>query len=86
MSKKTNVPENQADNAIILLNSIRQAAESNGGLGFISRQTGLSRESLYRALSSKGNPTIKTLCSTLNSIGLQLVIEPIQEKKDFLEK
>ncbi|MBS9427736.1 DNA-binding protein [Photorhabdus akhurstii] len=44
----------------LLLETARQVAEAHGGLSFIAKETGLSRESLYRALSATGNPTIRT--------------------------
>jgi DNA-binding phage protein len=37
---------------------------------------GISRESLYRALSPKGNPTLKTLVAVLKTVGMRLSIEP----------
>ena len=35
----------------------------------IAQQTGLSRESLYRAFSKRGNPTVATLTSVLAATG-----------------
>lgn len=74
------------ENVAVILAEVRDAAESNGGLSLIAKRTGLARESLYRALSSTGNPTIKTLCSTLNAIGMQLKITPITENMDVTKK
>ncbi|GJD94155.1 addiction module antidote protein [Methylobacterium iners] len=48
------------------------------GMAQIAQDTGLSRESLYRALSEKGNPQLATLMSVLKSLGLQLSIKPAQ--------
>ena len=36
---------------------------------------GLQRESLYRALSPRGNPTLKTLLAVLSGAGLRLSVE-----------
>jgi probable addiction module antidote protein len=36
----------------------------------------ISRESLYRALSPKGNPTLKTLLAVLKTVGLRLSVQP----------
>jgi probable addiction module antidote protein len=36
----------------------------------IARETGLSRESLYRAFSEKGNPTLKTLLAIMKSLNI----------------
>jgi hypothetical protein len=37
--------------------------------------SGLPHESLYRALSPKGNPTIKTQLAVLGATGLHLAVE-----------
>jgi probable addiction module antidote protein len=54
--------------------AIRAVAEAYGGLGAVAAQAGISRESLYRALSPKGNPTLKTLIAVLKTLGLRLTI------------
>ena len=46
------------------------------GMAQIAEETGRSRESLYRALSAKGNPQLDTLMSVLKAIGLQLSVKP----------
>ncbi len=40
--------------------ALRTVAEAYGGLGAVAAEAGISRESLYRALSPKGYPTLKT--------------------------
>ncbi len=55
---------------------LRAVAEAYGGLGAVAAQAGISRESLYRTLSPKGNPTLKTLIAILNSLGLCLSVVP----------
>lgn len=42
------------------------------GMADIARETGLSREQLYRSLSGEGNPTLKTLLVVLQALGLTL--------------
>jgi probable addiction module antidote protein len=41
-------------------------------MGEIARQTGLGRESLYKALSPEGNPEFATVLKVLQSLGLKL--------------
>ncbi len=65
-------PENRAAGLLAL----RDIAESCGGLGAIAAEAGISRESLYRALSPKGNPTLKTLLAVLKAVGMRLSVEP----------
>lgn len=48
------------------------------GMTQIARETGLSRESLYRALSKEGNPELGTVMKVLKALGLRLSAEPIQ--------
>lgn len=56
--------------------ALRTVAEAYGGLGAVAAEAGVSRESLYRALSPKGNPTLKTLLAVLKTVGMRLSIEP----------
>lgn len=46
------------------------------GMAQIARETGRSRESLYRALSDRGNPELATLMGVLKALGLQLSVRP----------
>ena len=54
-----------------LLAALRQIAEAQG-MATIAQRAGIPRESLYRALSPKGNPTIKTLLAVTRAAGLSL--------------
>lgn len=56
--------------------ALRTVAEAYGGLGAVAAEAGISRESLYRTLSPKGNPTLKTLLAVLKTLGLRLSVEP----------
>jgi probable addiction module antidote protein len=60
--------------------TLRSLAEAYGGLGAVAAKAGISRESLYRSLSPKGNPTLKTLIAVLNTMGLSLSVVPQQKK------
>jgi probable addiction module antidote protein len=62
---------------------LRALAEAYGGIGAVAKHAGISRESLYRALSPKGNPTLKTLVAVVNTMGLRLSVveEPPAKKK-----
>lgn len=64
------------DNRAAGLLALRDVAEAYGGLGAIAAQAGISREALYRSLSPKGNPTLKTLLAVLKSVGMKLSVEP----------
>lgn len=42
------------------------------GMTQVARDTGLSRESLYRALSENGNPSLATVLKVAKALGLRL--------------
>jgi probable addiction module antidote protein len=48
------------------------------GMTQIARDTGLSREALYRALSGEGNPEFATVVKVMNAFGLRLMPVPAQ--------
>lgn len=46
------------------------------GMKQIAEDAGLSRESLYRALSGKGNPEFATVLKVISALGLRLSATP----------
>jgi probable addiction module antidote protein len=42
------------------------------GMTQIARDTGLSREQLYRSFSASGNPTLKTTMAVMKALGVEL--------------
>ena len=64
---------NQPGGRESLLAALRHIAEAHG-MATVAERTGIPRESLYRALSTKGNPTIKTLLAVINAAGLKLSV------------
>ncbi len=46
------------------------------GMTQIARDTGLGRESLYKALSPTGNPEFATILKVVGALGLRLHVEP----------
>ncbi|UNE54374.1 addiction module antidote protein [Bartonella machadoae] len=61
----------------------------NQGMSKIAQNTGLSRESLYRSLSDKGDPRLSTFLSVLSALDLQISLTPVQndsEKQTVLEE
>lgn len=45
------------------------------GMTAVAKETGLSRESLYKALSPEGHPEFSTVLKVLNALGVQLHAE-----------
>ncbi|MGJ7066520.1 hypothetical protein ABM016_14700 [Morganella morganii] len=51
------------------LMALRHVIEARGGMASVAQKAGVSRETLYRTLSAKGNPTLKTLRNVVNATG-----------------
>ena len=45
------------------------------GMTEIARETGLSREQLYRSFSERGNPTLKTTLTLMRAIGVDVTVK-----------
>ena len=71
------VQDGQLQGFLIALKNI---AEAHGGIGVLSRITNLNRQSMYKMFSDQGNPTVASLVTVLNAIGLDLSFRP-QERK-----
>lgn len=65
----------EEDEAAFLL-ALRDVAEAVGGVQSVAKKTKLNRESLYRMLSHKGNPQLKSLRLILEKFGLRLSVAP----------
>ena|SRR5579875_761928 len=49
---------------------LRRAVQAHeSGFTWLAAQTGLGRESLYRALSADGNPSFRTILKVLRALG-----------------
>ena len=46
------------------------------GMATLARDTGLGRESLYKALSADGNPHFGTVLKVAKALGLQFSVKP----------
>ena len=56
-----------------LLRALNTIARSRG-MSDLARQTGISREALYRAFSESGNPTLDTLMRVMKALGVRLAV------------
>ncbi|NBF05581.1 putative addiction module antidote protein [Pseudomonas sp. Fl5BN2] len=66
--------EDSGDGVLIraALNDIARAR----GMTQVARDTGLGRESLYKALGSQGNPEFATIIKVMKALGLKLHVSP----------
>ncbi|MEW6236908.1 MAG: addiction module antidote protein [Candidatus Omnitrophota bacterium] len=67
--------EKDRDAAAFLL-ALRTIAEAKEGMTSLAKKTNLTRQALYKALSSKGNPRLETIWLILNALGYSISIKP----------
>jgi probable addiction module antidote protein len=63
----------EQDQAAFLI-ALKDVVEAGGGMGVLSKRAGLTRPSLYKVLSRKGNPTFETLRAILEPLGLRITV------------
>ncbi len=63
------------DDPRALLIALRRITEARGGFVKVAKAAGIERESLHRALGSRGNPRLSTLVAVTKAVGLQLTVE-----------
>jgi probable addiction module antidote protein len=59
--------------------ALRTIVDAVGGMAGLAAKTGLSRETLYRTLSKRGNPQLDTLAVILAAFGLRLTVQLAQK-------
>src|SRR5260370_20590426 len=62
------------DEPRVLLIALRHVAQAQG-IAKVAKAAGVERESLYRALSVRGNPRLSTLVAVTKAIGLKLTVD-----------
>ncbi len=63
--------EDNIDDAPFIAKALGDIARAKG-MTQVARHTGLSRESLYKALSGKCSPTFETILKVIDALGLKL--------------
>lgn len=64
-----------------LLKALRNVVEAQGGVGELARKTKLSRTTLYKTLSSAGNPEVSTLDAILAVYDIRIGFFPIAHER-----
>jgi len=67
--------EESTEDPHVLHVALRHVAKARG-IKQVAEQAGIKRESLYRALSARGKPSVSTLSAVLKTVGLRLTAEP----------
>lgn len=62
------------DDAAFIAKALGNIAKAKG-MSQLSRDTGLGRESLYKALSGEGNPSFATILKVTSALGMRLRVE-----------
>jgi len=65
------------DDAAFIAKALGHIARAKG-MSQLSRDTGLGRESLYKALSGEGNPSFATILKVTSALGIKLHAQPMQ--------
>jgi probable addiction module antidote protein len=68
------IEESDGDPALII-HAFNVIARSRN-MSQLARDTGMSREGLYKALSPEGNPTFETVVKVASALGFKLTIQP----------
>lgn len=58
----------------VFLQALREVAVARG-VAKVAARSKLNRESLYRMLSKRGNPSLRSLGTVLDSLGFQLTVK-----------
>ncbi len=75
---KLALQEFEKDNDVAaLLDTLRLVAQAQGGLAGLARKTSVSRKALHEALSSEGNPRLRTFQSVLDGLGIRMSFKPV---------
>ena len=70
---------NDGDQAELML-ALRRMSKAFGGVQKLAQDAELNVNSLYRTLSSKGNPELKSLRAVLRAMGMQLTVQPLRKR------
>lgn len=60
------------EDAAFIAHALGDCARARGNWSKLARDTGISREGLYKSLSANGNPSFATVLKVARAIGLQL--------------
>jgi probable addiction module antidote protein len=60
-----------------LLVALRRMAGAFGGVSGVAEAADLNVTTLYRTLSQRGNPELKSLSAILKAMGLRIAVQPL---------
>ena len=63
-----------------LMLALRRMSKAFGGVQQLAGQANLNANTLYRTLSPKGNPELRSLRAVLKAMGMQLTVRPLRKR------
>ncbi len=63
-----------------LMLALRRMSKAFGGVQKLAGKANLNANTLYRTLSPKGNPELKSLRAVLRAMGMQLTVRPLRKR------
>ena len=66
--------EEAPDDAGFIAHALGVAARARSNMSGLARETGLSREGLYKALAEDGNPSFGTVLKVVGALGYRLTL------------
>ena len=76
--------EEAGDDPAFILHALGVVARARN-MSQLARDTGLTREGLYKALSVEGNPTFTTVAKVAKALGFKLSLQHLAGKIQFRE-
>jgi len=64
-----------------LMTALRYLTEAFGGVSAVARKTGLNTTTLYRTLSPRGNPELKSFMDIMKAVGMRILVEPTPARR-----
>ena len=68
--------EEAGDDPEFIVHALGVAARARN-MSQLARDTGLTREGLYKALSDDGNPSFATVAKVAKALGFRLTVQPV---------
>ena len=62
-----------------LMVALRYMAQAFGGVQKLAESAELNATTLYRTLSPKGNPELRSMTALLKAMGMRLAVQPLSE-------
>ncbi len=61
-----------------IMTALRYLTDAFGGVPAVAEKTHLNTTTLYRTLSAKGNPELKSFMEIMKAVGMRILVEPLR--------